>query len=84
MFLTTLLKRLGGGSLNFVTFNINLWNIKKSYFWFSRLSGVTIATSLSESTRDFLKLSFHMFPYYEILNVSKSDLIFERSTTKYL
>ena len=40
---------------------------KKSYFWFSRLSGVTIGTSLSGSTRDFLKLSFYMFPCNAIL-----------------
>ena len=52
-------------------------------FWFPRLSGVTIATSLSGSTSDFLKLSFHMFPYNKILKV-KSDLIFETSTAKYL
>ena len=43
-------------------FNINLCRIKR-YLWFPRLSGVTMATSLSGSTRDFLKLSFHMFPY---------------------
>ena len=57
---------------NLVTFNINLCSIKKSYFWFPRLSGVTIATSLSGSTQDFLKLSFRMFPYNEILKVFKS------------
>ena len=39
---------------------------QKKYFWFLRLSGVTIATILSESTEDFLNLSFHMFPYKEI------------------
>ena len=44
-----------------------LRSIQKSYFWFPMLSGVTIATSLSGSTRDFPKLSFHMFPYHEIL-----------------
>ena len=55
-------KRLGGGSWNLVTFNINLFSIKKSYFWFPRLSSVTMVTSLSGGTRDFLKLSFHMFP----------------------
>ena len=50
------------------------------------LSGVTIAMSLSGSTQDFLKLSFHMFPYNEILKVSKvkSELIFEKITPKYL
>ena len=74
MFLPTVPKRLGGGSWNLVTFNINLWNIKKSYFWFPRLTGVTIATSLSGSTRDFLKLSFHMFPYDEILKVFKNKI----------
>ena len=68
-----------------VTFNINLFSIKKSYFWFPRLSSVTMATSLSGGTRDFLKISFHMFPYNEILKVfkSKSELIFEESTSKY-
>ena len=55
-------------------FNINLCSIKKSYFWFPRLSGVTIATSLSGGTRDFLKLSFHMFPYNEIIKVFKSKI----------
>ena len=74
MFLTTVPKRLGGESLNLVTFNINLFSIIKSYFWFPRLSGVTIATSLSGGTRDFLKLSFHMFPYNEIFKVSKSKI----------
>ena len=71
-----------------VTFNINISTIRKSYFWFPRLSGVTMATSLSVSTRDFLKLSFNMFPYNEILKVSKvnSELIFEeasQNTSKY-
>ena len=32
MFLTTVLKRLGGESWNLVTFNINLWSIKKVNF----------------------------------------------------
>ena len=72
MFLITVPKRLGGGSL--VTFNINLFSIRKSYFWFPRLSSVTMATSLSGGTRDFLKLSFHMFPYNEILKVFKSKI----------
>ena len=50
------------------------------------LSGVTIAMSLSGSTQDFLKLSFHMFPYNKIFKVFKvtSDLIFEISTQRYL
>ena len=74
MFLTTVLKRLEGGNRNLVTFNINLWSIKKNYFWFFRLSGVTIATNLSGNTRDFLKLSFHMFPYNEILKFFKSKI----------
>ena len=46
------------------------------------LSGVTIATSLSGNTQDFLKLPFHMFPWNEILKVT-SDLIFEISILRY-
>ena len=86
IFLTTVLKRLGRGSQNLVTFNIDLWSIKKSYFLFPKFFGVTITTSFSGSTTDFQKLSFHMFPYNEILRVFKikSDLIFETSTPKYL
>ena len=57
-----------------VTFNINLWNIKKIYFWSPGLSRVTIATSLSRSSRDFLKLSFHVFPYNGILKVLESKI----------
>ena len=57
-----------------VTFNSNLWGIKKSYFWFARLSSVTMATSLSGGTRDLLKISFHMFPYSEILKVFGSKI----------
>ena len=74
MFLTTVLKRVGGQSWNLVTFNINLWSIKKLYFCFPRLSGVTIATILLGSAPDFPKLSFHMFPYEEILKVFKSKI----------
>ena len=32
IFLITVLKRLGGGSWNVVTFNINLWSIQKFSF----------------------------------------------------
>ena len=56
MFFTTVLKHVGGESLKFVTFNINVWSIK-SYFWLPRLSGVTIAMGLSGSTRESLKCS---------------------------
>ena len=35
-----------------------LWRIKESYFWFSSLSGITIATGLSGGALDFLKVSF--------------------------
>ena len=68
-----------------MTFNINLCSIEKSYFWFPKLSSVTMATSLSGSTGDFLKLLFHMFPYNEILKFLevKSELIYEKSTPKY-
>ena len=51
---------------------------QKSYFWFPRLSGVTIAMSFSGSTRDFLKLSFHKF------SKVKSDSKFKTSIPKYL
>ena len=74
MFLTTVPKRLGGGNCYLVTFNIILFSIKESYFWFSWLSSITMATSLSGGTRDFLKLSFHMLPYNEILKVFKSKI----------
>ena len=57
-----------------MTFNINLCSIKQSYFWFPKLSSVTITTSLSGSTLFFLKLSFHMFPYKVILKVFKSKI----------
>ena len=67
-------KRLGGGSFNLVTFNINVWSIQKSYFLLLRLSGLTMATSFSGSIPDFLKLSFHVFPYNEILKLFKSRL----------
>ena len=46
-----------------------------------------MATSLSGGARDFLKLSFYMFPYNGILKVFllkvKSELIFEESISKY-
>ena len=60
-------------TLKLCDFNINLWSIKK-FFWFPGLSGITIVTSLSGSTRDFLKLSFDMFPYNEISKVFKSKI----------
>ena len=47
---------------------------KKVIFGFLSNPGVTIAASLSGSTLDFLKLSFNIFPYSEILNVSKSKI----------
>ena len=46
------------------------------------VSGVTIAMSLSGSIQDFLKLSFHMFPWNKIFKVA-SDLIFEISKLRY-
>ena len=74
VFLTTVPKRLGEESWNSVTFNINPCSIKKSYFWFRRLSGVTMTTSLPGSTQEFLKLSFYMLSYNEILKVFKSKI----------
>ena len=47
---------------------------KTNKFWFPRLSSVTIATILSGSTPSFLTLSFHMFPYNEILKVFNSKI----------
>ena len=70
-FLTTLFKRLGGENKNLVTFNNNLFSIKKRYFWLPRLSSVTIATSLSGSTREFLKL---LFLYNKTLKDFKSKI----------
>ena len=46
----------------------------KNEFWFPKMSGGTIATSLLRCTRDVLNLSFHMFPYIEILKVSKNKI----------
>ena len=71
--LITVLSCLGGGRCNLVTSNISMEH-QKSYFWFTKLSGVTIATSLSGSTRDFLKLLFHIFAYNEISKVFKSKI----------
>ena len=67
-FLSTVPERLGGGSWNLVTFNINLCGIKKVIF------GSLGYTSLSGSSRDFLKLLFHMFPYNEILKDFKNKI----------
>ena len=47
---------------------------RKEFLLLPRLSGVTIATSLLGSTRDFLKLLFHMFLYNEISKVLKSKI----------
>ena len=59
---------------------------QNNYFWFTWISGVIIAMSLLRSTRHSLNLSYHMFPYREILKFSKArpDLISEISTQKYL
>ena len=53
--------------LNLVTFNINIWSIQKKLFCFPRLSGVKIESRFSA-------LSFHIFPYNEILKVFKSRI----------
>ena len=50
---------------------------ENSYFQFRRLSGVSIATSSLRSTRDFLKLSFYIFPYKEISEVFKTKIWLE-------
>ena len=71
MFLSTVLKRFG-----VVPFDIQYQSTElKNEFWFPKMSGGTIiATSLLRCTRDVLNLSFHMFPYIEILKVSKSKI----------
>ena len=38
------------------------------------LFGVTITMSFWGSTQDFLKLSFHMFPYNKIFKVFKRNI----------
>ena len=69
MFLSTVLKLFG-----VVPFDIQYQSIElKNEFWFPKMSGGTIATSLLRCTRDVLNL-FHMFPYIEILKVSKSKI----------
>ena len=62
-----------------MTFNINLFSIKKSYFWFPRLSSVIMATSLSGGggggySRFSEVIIPDMFPYNEILKVFKSKI----------
>ena len=59
VFFITLPKRVGAGSQNMVTFNINLCCIKINYCWFPRPCSVTLVMSPSRSTQDFFK--FHMF-----------------------
>ena len=44
------------------------------YFWPPRISDITIATSLSKSTGDFLNSTSIMFSYSEILKVRKSKI----------
>ena len=60
--LTTVPKRLGGGSWNLVTFNINLWSIRKSYFWFPGLSRVT----MDEFVKGYLRFSEVIVPYVSL------------------
>ena len=67
-----------------VTFNINLFSIKKS-FWFPRLSSVTMATSLSEVLeifRSYCSICFLITKFQKFSKVN-SELIFEESTAKY-
>ena len=53
---------------------ILIYGASKKLFLVPRLSAVTIAMSLSGSTRDFLKLSFHVFPLNEILKICISEI----------
>ena len=72
--MTTVPKRLGGGSRNLVTFNINLFSIKKVIFGSLGYPALPWQRVCQGGTRDFLKLSFHMLPYNEILNIFKSKI----------
>ena len=58
----------GGRSRNLVTFNINLFSIKKSYFWFPMLSSVTMATSC----QGVLEISEVIIPYVSLQQNFKS------------
>ena len=72
MFLTTVPKRLGGGSWNLVTFNINLFSIKKvllGSLGYPVLPQQRVCQGVLEIS--VLKLSFHLFPYNEILSFLK-------------
>ena len=71
MFLITVLKGLGRGRLNFVTFNINPWGIKKTIFDFIGYLVLPKKRVHRGSTTDFLKLMFRKnsrFLFYRYKN----------------
>ena len=83
MFFTTVPKRLGGGSWNLVTFDINLCCIKKSYFWFLRLIR---CYHRNEFVREYSRPSEVIVLYVALYGnfKVKSELMSETITPKYL
>ena len=60
MFLTTVLKRFGVGSWNFVTFNINLWRIKIQLLLF------IIGSHSNEFVKEYSRFSELIVPYVSL------------------
>ena len=63
MFLTTVLKCLGERSRNLLTFNINLWGIKKKLFL---VSWVIQCYHSNEFVREYSTFSEVIIPYVSI------------------
>ena len=58
-----------------MTFDIHLsYGASKSLFLVPRIFTANVATSLLRKTRGFLKSSFYLFPYDEILEVFESKI----------
>ena len=74
MFLTTVPKRLEGGSWNLVTFNINLFSIKKVIFGSPGYPALPWQRVCQGVLEIFWSYRSHMFPYNEILKVFKSKI----------
>ena len=61
-----------------VTFNINLWSIKKVIFWFPKLSVVTMATSV----REYSRFSEVIVPYVSLLPCLQTIGVLDRDSRK--
>ena len=59
------------GKLKLGDFHINLFSIKKDIFGFLGYPLLSVCQGVLEI---FLRVSFHMFPYKEILNIFKSKI----------